>query len=201
MEHGVDASKSVAAETVAAAEVCAELGNAHGPYPCSPTCTHDDAATPGHPERVKERSEAFESTCSHLSPTFVSGGRCGECVAEAPVSPFRPSTEEDWELSLVEEALTEKPDSAISNGARHWRRRIVKIVAHLGWVDLETLKKRTSDARNEGAEVMRAAIRSEVLAILQDEGWAASGPSARILAAIEGAAPAARSGGADVHSR
>lgn len=27
-------------------------------YPCSPTCTHDDAATPGHPERVKERSEA-----------------------------------------------------------------------------------------------------------------------------------------------
>lgn len=28
-------------------------------YPCSPTCTHDDAANPGHPERVKERSEAF----------------------------------------------------------------------------------------------------------------------------------------------
>jgi hypothetical protein len=28
-------------------------------YPCSPTCTHDDASTPGHPERVKERSEAF----------------------------------------------------------------------------------------------------------------------------------------------
>jgi hypothetical protein len=28
-------------------------------HPCSETCTHDDAATPGHPERVKERSEAF----------------------------------------------------------------------------------------------------------------------------------------------
>jgi hypothetical protein len=27
-------------------------------YPCSSTCTHDDAATPGHAERVKERSEA-----------------------------------------------------------------------------------------------------------------------------------------------
>lgn len=27
-------------------------------FPCSQTCTHDDAATPGHPERVKERSEA-----------------------------------------------------------------------------------------------------------------------------------------------
>jgi len=30
----------------------------HVRYPCSLTCTHDDAATPGHPERVKERSEA-----------------------------------------------------------------------------------------------------------------------------------------------
>jgi len=28
-------------------------------YPCSPTCTHDDAKTPGHPERVRERSEGF----------------------------------------------------------------------------------------------------------------------------------------------
>lgn len=28
------------------------------PFPCSDTCTHDDAAKPGHPERVKEQSEA-----------------------------------------------------------------------------------------------------------------------------------------------
>lgn len=34
--------------------------NGSGHYPCSDTCTHGDAATPGHPERVKERSEAFE---------------------------------------------------------------------------------------------------------------------------------------------
>jgi hypothetical protein len=27
-------------------------------FPCGPNCTHDDATTPGHPERVKERSEA-----------------------------------------------------------------------------------------------------------------------------------------------
>lgn len=48
----------------------------HHRFPCSPACTHDDAANPGHPERVKaqsvavaraalgmpetERSEAFE---------------------------------------------------------------------------------------------------------------------------------------------
>lgn len=33
-------------------------------YPCSPTCTHDDASIPGHPERVRQRSEAF-STATH----------------------------------------------------------------------------------------------------------------------------------------
>lgn len=30
----------------------------HHRWPCSPTCTHDDAWVPGHPERVRERSEA-----------------------------------------------------------------------------------------------------------------------------------------------
>lgn len=30
-------------------------------HPCPPTCTHDDAATPGHPERVKERGEQWEA--------------------------------------------------------------------------------------------------------------------------------------------
>jgi hypothetical protein len=29
-------------------------------YPCSPTCTHDDARNPGHPERVKARSAGFQ---------------------------------------------------------------------------------------------------------------------------------------------
>jgi hypothetical protein len=36
--------------------VLAQGGTLHK---CSPACTHDDAAKPGHPERVKERSEAF----------------------------------------------------------------------------------------------------------------------------------------------
>lgn len=29
-------------------------------WPCSATCTHDDAATPGHAERVRERSDAVK---------------------------------------------------------------------------------------------------------------------------------------------
>lgn len=40
-------------------------------YPCSPTCTHDDAATPGHPERVRERSEAFTTSTQSLANGYV----------------------------------------------------------------------------------------------------------------------------------
>jgi hypothetical protein len=35
-------------------------------YPCSPTCTHDDATTPGHPERVRERSEGFLAAAKEM---------------------------------------------------------------------------------------------------------------------------------------
>jgi hypothetical protein len=35
-----------------------EATETHGFYPCGLTCTHDDATTPGHPERVRQRSEA-----------------------------------------------------------------------------------------------------------------------------------------------
>jgi hypothetical protein len=65
-------------------------------YPCCPTCTHDDAATPGHPERVKERSVEVAAligfapavpenenaeACDHGVP----GEReCEECDADDP---------------------------------------------------------------------------------------------------------------------
>lgn len=38
---------------------CGWPKEAHAFYPCSSTCTHDDAAKPGHTGRVKERSEEF----------------------------------------------------------------------------------------------------------------------------------------------
>lgn len=45
-------------------------------YPCSATCTHDDAATPGHPERVRERSEAVKALSEKIlpGPDVVDGG-------------------------------------------------------------------------------------------------------------------------------
>jgi hypothetical protein len=45
-------------------------------YPCSPTCTHEDAAKPGHPERVKERSEAVNAAveCPPSCPSHLNSG-------------------------------------------------------------------------------------------------------------------------------
>jgi hypothetical protein len=45
-------------------------------YPYSPTCTRDDAATPGHPERVKKRSEAVKAVgeCPPSCPSHLSSG-------------------------------------------------------------------------------------------------------------------------------
>ena len=47
-------------------------------YPCSDTCTHDDAATPGHPERVKERSEAVVEATARADQAFRSYGHGAE---------------------------------------------------------------------------------------------------------------------------
>lgn len=46
-------------------------------YPCSPTCTHDDARTPGHPERVKERSEAANDAAGKMHGDYADGFDAG----------------------------------------------------------------------------------------------------------------------------
>jgi hypothetical protein len=45
-------------------------------WPCSATCTHDDATKPGHPERVKERSEAVNAAveCPPSCPSHLNSG-------------------------------------------------------------------------------------------------------------------------------
>lgn len=48
-------------------------------YPCSPTCTHEDAANPGHPERVKERSEAFNGDADVCEHRVDRRDVCGDC--------------------------------------------------------------------------------------------------------------------------
>lgn len=50
-------------------------------HPCSPTCAHDDAATPGHPERVKERSEAVVATLA--DPSSETDDSCAAIDAAA----------------------------------------------------------------------------------------------------------------------
>jgi hypothetical protein len=40
-------------------------------WPCSATCTHEDAATPGHPERVKDGSEAMWRIVAPDAPVDV----------------------------------------------------------------------------------------------------------------------------------
>jgi predicted nuclease with TOPRIM domain len=58
-------------------------------YPCAPTCTHDDARTPGHPERVRQRSEAVEAA---LAPSYSHGDSLHTDVP--PGSPVVESGEE-----------------------------------------------------------------------------------------------------------
>lgn len=49
-------------------------------YPCSPTCTHDDASTPGHPERVKERSEEIGHPEPEMDPREVTAYEAGHAA-------------------------------------------------------------------------------------------------------------------------
>jgi hypothetical protein len=44
-----------------------------GRSPCSPTCTHDDAKTTGHPERVKKQSEAFSAVAEARARSYETG--------------------------------------------------------------------------------------------------------------------------------
>lgn len=76
-------------------------------YPCSATCTHDDAATPGHLERVKERSEAVRRVAV---PTPIA---VGALVSERSVA-----IEADPSLSVTEAACYEQGAEAMRAACR-----------------------------------------------------------------------------------
>lgn len=100
-------------------------------WPCSPTCTHDDAWNPGHPERVKERSEA---------------------VSDAATRHY------------VSRDLSDEQERA--------------------------LDRLLDDARDNGAEAMRAACWEAVQPLLQRLGFTADQRMwAEFKTAIEGATP------------
>lgn len=58
-------------------------------FPCSPTCIHDDALRPGHPERVKDQSAAL----SLMTEDRCTG--CGTLIAEHPLKPECGAIQED----------------------------------------------------------------------------------------------------------
>lgn len=66
----------------------------HHRWPCSPTCTHDDAKTPGHPERVKGRSEAFWSAMHPNGACECCGeGLCSWCRQAEAAAQFTDGAE------------------------------------------------------------------------------------------------------------
>lgn len=89
-------------------------------WPCSPTCIHDDAWTPGHPERVKERSEAFawEALSYRDDPAQPNGAvpfagdagmcrhrtdrrdTCGDCEYERGIEVGRTQAREEFTRSV-----------------------------------------------------------------------------------------------------
>lgn len=100
-------------------------------YPCSPTCTHDDAATPGHPERiaslcvafdqpmpetgvlasdearserVRERSEAWEAMHPNGACTCAGEGTCAWCDRESKET-FYDRGAEDMRAACLTAAL------------------------------------------------------------------------------------------------
>jgi hypothetical protein len=138
-------------------------------HPCSPTCTHDDAATPGHPERVKELSAAFNAS---TSPESLANGyvRVTDTATlfgardEAPTHPAEITRREGFNEGA--EAMRE----AFRNG---------------GEVTTASLEEAAFD---RGAKAMRAACFEAAQDLCAKEGMS---PAfwAMLRAAIEGAAP------------
>lgn len=100
-------------------------------YPCSPTCTHDDAATPGHPERVKERSEVFST---------ATGGDYGGEIREEHEEPECGAIQEQEESDLQPVQRGPHPrnlhEEAYDDGAEDMRaaclRDVLVVLAVLG---------------------------------------------------------------------
>lgn len=130
-------------------------------YPCSPACTHPDAATPGHPERVRERSARFDDAAHHALVGSVTAH-----MREAPVAgPYDDAMKYGPEVrGAYERGQSDALHDAVEAG-----RAVVQ------------------EAYNHGAEAMRAACWEAVRRVSETAG--AHGLLPILQAAIEGATP------------
>jgi len=138
-------------------------------YPCSPTCTHDDARTPSHPERVKKSSADFvRATCPN-----------GDCA----ISRCETCPERVKERSEAFAAVVPCPPSCPShNNSGHTHRAEAYEAA------LPEMER--TEAYDSGAEAMRAACWEEAQKAMEEMGVNCDAPFwNRMKTAIEGAAP------------
>lgn len=175
--------EGVIALTKTAVDLAKELGEPApkvNRYPCSPTCTHDDAAKPGHQERVRLLSgtvakvTGLDGTTTETGP--VEAPICPRCGRRFPgarmphggepcdVPPGHPERVKERSALLVD----------VIDAAKDLRKREAGL----------------QRAYDNGAEAMRAACWEAVQGQMRRMGWVASERAWRELkAAIEGAAP------------
>lgn len=90
-------------------------------WPCSPACTHDDAATPGHPERVKEQSEA-------VMWSIVAPDAPPERVGERSEELDRAMNDSLGSPQVVESRAKTEWDAAWEQGAEAMRAACLEVV-------------------------------------------------------------------------
>jgi hypothetical protein len=161
-------------------------------YPCSPTCTHDDAATPGHAKRVEERSEALQTavaatvcplcdgtgTCNDVdrwpNPTRVSQEKCIACDGTGTVNEEMGEGVTDATSGPINPDADGEADQPLPEGP-------LDVVYPNGVVDPAFVS-----GFERGADAMRAACIGAALR------WAEENYGLRprgLKAALEGAAP------------
>ena len=114
---------------------------AHVKWPCSPTCTHEDAATPGHPERVKQRSNAFTEESAAVQMVRL--------AAEAGLPVRFVPREADDDDSASESDAYERGAEAMREACCEAVQRVAETLA-LGPTEREMLKAAIEGATVEG---------------------------------------------------
>lgn len=130
-------------------------------YPCSATCTHDDARTPGHPERISALSKRFATEAGGV---LASDESPSELVNDRSAA---------WEAMHPNGSCTCAGEGICA------------------WCDDASKSEEMNAAFERGIDAMRAACWEAVQEYLNRSGLATSSPAMRdhLKAAIEGVAP------------